>query len=283
MLLAVLCACQMDYASLRGKDGGAGSAGHSGEAGSTPNIGAGGGAGVAGSGGSVGVSGIAGVEGTAGTVAQAGQTGAAGTEGTIGGAGTSGTAGTKGAGGSSASAGSGGGAGVTGSGTGGMAGATGAAGQTGGGCNRANWTFIPNNICVNPPNPSCGFQATAREPKNAIDGDPTTRYTSGKTQSGDENFVLSFGSRVRITGINVVTTDMTDYARAYRLEYAAADETTFVAFNPIVAGTGAVNLAITFPATTMMALKFFQTGMVAAPSTSWWGIHEITVTGCVPQ
>jgi hypothetical protein len=246
--------------------------------------------GAAGDSGAAGDGSLAGTTGSAGTTAAAGTTGTAGTgaAGTgaagTGAAGTTAAAGTTGTAGTTAAAGTTGTAGTGAAGTGAAGtGAAGTGGPTVNGCLNANWVFTPNYICVNPPNPSCGFQASAREPINAIDGNTATRYTSGKTQSGDENFVITFGGRVRLTGITIMTTDATDYMRAYRVEYSATDGTTFTAFNPAVMGTGQTNLTITFPATTMKAIKVYQTGMVAAPATSWWSIHEITLTGCTPQ
>jgi hypothetical protein len=81
-----------------------------------------------------------------------------------------------------------------------------------------------------------------------------------------------------------MTSTATDYIRAYRAEFSATDGTTFTPFAPVVMGTGSANLTITFPAaTTMKAIKIYQTGMVVAPSTSWWAINEITLVGCVQQ
>ena len=77
-----------------------------------------------------------------------------------------------------------------------------------------------------------------------------------------------------------VTSNGGDGAKAYKLEYST-DGTTFVAFNPAVAGTGSDNITITFPATVMKAIRMTQTGAVVAPATNWWSIFEITFAGCV--
>jgi hypothetical protein len=222
--------------------------------------------------------------GTGGAGTGAAGTGAAGTGAAGTGAAGTGTAGTGAAGTGAAGTGAAGtGAAGTGAAGTGAAG-TGAAGVSGvNGCPNTAWTFTPNFICQ-APNPSCGFAETARLPQYAIDGDTGTRYTSGKTQSGDENFVLSFAGRVRISGITLnAQGSANDAMRAYRVEYSATDGTTFVPFNPVVQGTGNANLTINFPATTMKAIKVYQTGMQPAGVTSWWSIHEITLVGCQQQ
>jgi hypothetical protein len=81
----------------------------------------------------------------------------------------------------------------------------------------------------------------------------------------------------------MTTATAADAAKAYKAEYST-DGTNFVAFNPAVMGTGGVSpLAVTFPVTTMKAIKITQTGATVAPATSWWSIAEITLTGCVDQ
>jgi hypothetical protein len=144
------------------------------------------------------------------------------------------------------------------------------------------WVFTPNTTC-GAGNPSCGFcnaNPGACNPAGAIDGDSGTRYTSGQTQNGTEFFTLDFGGTVSITGITLdAGTSTKDFPVAYKAEYST-DGTTFMAFNPAVMGTGAVQTMITFPKTQMRAIKIYQTGMQPTGTTSWWSIHEITVQGC---
>ena len=177
--------------------------------------------------------------------------------------------------------------------TAGAAGATGTAGTTGAAGSGAGnaaacmdtggmWSFTPSNTCATT-NPSCGFcaaMANLCSPSNAIDGDPSTRYTDGQTQNGTENIVVNFGATVTITGITLDdTASPTDFPVMYSAQYST-DGTTFMAFNPPVTGAGAVMTAITFPATQMRAIKINQTGMQPTGVTSWWSIDEISVQGC---
>jgi len=152
------------------------------------------------------------------------------------------------------------------------------------GCNHVNWVFTPSLICDPAANPSCNFQASARDPAGAIDGDTTTRYTDGQTQVGGEYVILAFGSTIKLSGVTLIANPAADGAKAYKAEYST-DGTTFVAFAPAVAGTGGLaSLPINFPAATLMrAIKITQTGMTVAPATSWWSINEITLNGCVDQ
>jgi F5/8 type C domain len=237
-----------------------------GGAGSTGNDAAGAGAGTAGDNGTAG-------DGAAGTTPPL-----AGTSGTNGG--TNGTTPDAGAAGTTAAAGTNGAAGTT-----AAAGTSGAAGTVAvNGCDRVNWKFTPEFTCDYPANPSCNFQATARLPQNAIDGDPTTRYTDGMTQVGGEYVVLDFGGSVKISGLTMVgdPTAAGDSAKAYAVQYST-DGTTFMAFTPAVAGTGGtITITIAFPAATVVrAVKITQTGKTVAPATSWWSISELTPTNCV--
>jgi hypothetical protein len=260
----------------------------------TNNTGASGTNGASGTTGGSGTTGSAGASaGTTGSAGDtAGTTGAAGT-GLTGTAGASGTTGTAGAGGGTAGD-TGATAGTTGtagaSGTTGTAGASGTTGTAGTGASNAMacsetgglWAFTPNTMCTGG-NPSCGFcnaNPGACAPAGAIDGDATTRYTSGQTQNGTEFFTLDFGATVSITGITLDdTASPKDFPIMYKAEYST-DGTTYVGFTPAVTGAGAITTAITFPKTSMRSIKISQTGMVTAPATSWWSIHEITVQGC---
>jgi hypothetical protein len=156
------------------------------------------------------------------------------------------------------------------------------AGGTVNGCDRANWTFTPQYTCDYPGNGNCNFDINQRAPAGAIDGLANTRYTDGRTQAGGEYVIVSFAGKVKLSGMNVMTTTGGDGAKAYRLEYST-DGTTFTVFTPAIAAVGGDNLMIPFPATTLKAIKMVQTGMAVAPAINWWSIHEITFTGCTPQ
>jgi hypothetical protein len=262
--------------------GGGGTPALSGAAGDTSAAGAGPDASATGV---AGANGPAGMNGAAGTGATAGTSGAAGT-----GAAGKGAAGTGAAGTGAAGAGAAGngaaGTGAAGTGAAGT-GAAGLGAAAVNGCLNANWTFTPEYTCDPATNTNCGFctqYPTQCAPQDAIDGDPTTRYTDGKSQIGGEFVTVTFARAVKISGMNVVTTSAGDGAKGYQLQYST-DGATFTAFAPAIAGTGADNLTIPFPATIMRAIRMIQTGVATLPAAdpAWWSINEITFTGCVAQ
>jgi hypothetical protein len=222
---------------------------------------------VGGDAGSTGVGGDP-ATGTGGdTTGAAGAAGAAGTGGTtVGGTGGAGGAGgshTGGAGGAHA-----GGAGGT------------AAGGTGGipapvsPCDRMSWTFTPSVVCTT----NCaGMMDAQKLPSNAIDGDLSTRYTTGIKQgsAGPESVVLSFAAPVTISGIGLYAKATTDAPNMYKVEYST-DGATFLAFAPPVAGAGLTTLLIPFAKTQLRAIRVTQTGVWP----HWWSINEMTVVGC---
>lgn len=145
-------------------------------------------------------------------------------------------------------------------------------------CVRRNWTFIPRFLCDTalcqdvPP--------SAKNPFNAIDGMPDTRYTTGRSQgsAGPETVVLQLPRTASLTGLTLLTTSG-DGPSTYLVEYSL-DGATFEGFQPPVFGAGSETTAIAFPATTLLAVRVSQTGV---KTTNWWSINELNVVGCVPQ
>jgi hypothetical protein len=258
-----------------------GAAGATGSAGATP-------AGEAGDNGTAG-GGLAGGApgGTAPGTAGAGDPDDAGEAGAVGsaGVGDAGATGTAGAGGNPA-----GGAGAAGGGSGAAAGgADGGADAHDAGttlpdappaitdpCDHRTWTFTPSVVCTT----ACAAMADGQKlPANAIDGDTTTRYTTGISQGskGPEIVILSFPQNVTLTGLNLFTKSG-DGPMAYLVEWSL-DAANFSYFMPSAAGPGSDNLTVTFPgATKLRAMRITQTGV---KKTNWWSIHELTVKGCV--
>jgi F5/8 type C domain len=199
--------------------------------------------------------GIAGATGIAGSIAQAG----AG----IGGSGAGGSAGAGGAvamGGSSGSVGSGGSAS--------------GAGGTGG---------TGNGMCsAHPLTATSKWTATASSsggadlPAQAIDGDLTTRWSSGKDQAGDEWFQLDFGADATITKVTLkLGSNATDYPRSYKTRLT--DTANNLSAPALLMGNGqnGVDTVMTFSApTTGRYLLITQGGMVTG---LWWSIAEISV------
>jgi len=143
------------------------------------------------------------------------------------------------------------------------------------GCDRANWTFTASALCDTT---ACANIPTAqKDPAGAIDGDLSTRYTSGRFQggAGPESVTLMFGYTVTLGGINLFTSAVGDGPASYEVEYATTG-TNVVAFSPPVTGTGSDNLTISFPVRAMTAIRVTQTGS----KPWWWSIHELTLIGC---
>jgi hypothetical protein len=143
-------------------------------------------------------------------------------------------------------------------------------------CDHRTWIFTPSVVCTT----ACAAMTDAQKlPANAIDGDTTTRYTTGITQGskGPEVVILSFPQNVTLTGLNLFTKSG-DGPIAYLVE-SSLDGANFSYFIPSAAGPGSDNLTVTFPAATKLrALRITQTGV---KKTNWWSIHELTVEGCV--
>jgi len=140
-------------------------------------------------------------------------------------------------------------------------------------CARKGWTIASTPPC----DATC---LDTQIPPNAIDGDLTTRFTTGHPQGslGPETIVLTFPAALSASGLWLFSGAPDDGPAAYRVEYSV-DGTTFTAFNPAATGAGARNLSIVFPEkTTMHALRITQTG---TKPLSWWSVAEMNLLDCV--
>jgi hypothetical protein len=252
----------------------------------------------AGSGGSTaiaGTSGRTGTTGSAGSMANGGTGSAVGNGGStnVAGTGSGGNAngGASGAGSSSGSSslggmsagGSGaGGAAAGGSGAGGAhaggsgsaAGSTGNAGAAGSTsppgpdpCSRSNWkaSASESSLTMTPPQ-------LYNPPSQAVDGDGTTRWSSGAAQVGGEWFLIDLGAVAPHLSQLVLDTSVhpTDYPTTYKLEVSSDNSTyTFV-----TSGSGSSMTTMKFSDHSARYLKITQTGT----STAWWSIHEISLS-----
>jgi hypothetical protein len=221
----------------------------------------------------------AGATATAGTTGGAGEDGAAGATTTPE---TTGAAGDNGAAGAMATAGT-----------------TGAAGDNCGGggapavCMNST-VFTPGGSMANcppestwkatamptPPSHFLGISDSELQPQYAIDGDPTTRYSSGQNQMGTEWFEVDLGRAVMVSGISIsegATPDSTtDVARAYKVEVSLDGSTwTTVSTCTFAAQPDEV---INFAAVMARYIRVDQTGTTCV---YWWSIHEFTVV-CQP-
>jgi hypothetical protein len=183
-----------------------------------------------------------------------------------------------GAGGTAQGGGGAGGAAQGGGGAGGTAqGGGGAGGQVG-----ANPCTQGRIATAMPEHPNTGdANADGAVASMAIDGNAASRWASGVTQAGGEWIQVRFTATVTVTGVVIDTTaSPTDYPREYEIEYST-DGTTFMAV-PDATGVGMATTTVTFgDPVDALAIRINQTGMVEAPATSWWAVHEITFPGCM--
>jgi len=113
---------------------------------------------------------------------------------------------------------------------------------------------------------------------NAIDGDFSTRFTTGFSQGlipEGEQVTLKFKRPVSLAGLRLMTQVQSDGPAAYRLEYSI-DTTFFQSFVPMVAGPGSADLTINFSPTRLRAIRIVQTGS----KLDWWSISELVMIGC---
>ncbi|MDF3066949.1 MAG: coagulation factor 5/8 type domain protein [Polyangiaceae bacterium] len=231
-----------------------------------------------------GLSGTSGTDGGKGSTAEAGSSGSGGTklepEGgapTEGGEGSGGHAGIGGAAGNGGSASQGGGAGAN-------AGTSGSAGNGGSGgtaplakCSdhalteKPTWKATASSESLGSGTEADGLYNPA---VHMTDGSYTERWSSGKTQVGDEWIQIDFGALVNLTGLTLnVNSDAGDYPRAYELRVSNTSED----FAAVVRASGEGmpgNTVMTFPMLTARYVTVRQTGM-NTETAAWWTIAEV--------
>jgi hypothetical protein len=207
------------------------------------------------------------IDGNAGTPAQnAGNGGAAGE---IGGGGSAGSAGTAGilAGGSAGSSGSIGTGGGGSSGLGGSAGTAGTGPSAVCGVIPSKSTWLASAPFFNPPDPA----------QQAIDDDPSTRFSTGAAQSFGQWLEIDFGESVSLSAVtlSVSTTSMTDYPRGY--EVTVSDTASNTNGTPATGGAGEAALDLTIDLGAVVSGRYLLIEITQAVETSWWSVNELAV------
>ena len=114
-------------------------------------------------------------------------------------------------------------------------------------------------------------RSSATYPANlAIDGDSTTRWSTGATMANGDNFTVDTGAPVMISG---VTYDCggADFPVAYKLEVS----TDCAAYTQVATGAGVAGLTkIMFTRQNVRCFRITQTGTPVG--TNWWSIYGIT-------
>jgi hypothetical protein len=104
---------------------------------------------------------------------------------------------------------------------------------------------------------------------SAFDGNPTTRWSTGKAQYGDEWFRLDLGQTQTFREVRLDSND-TDFAGAYVLEVSTDDAT----YTRVATGVGAKSTRIAFAPQTARYVRIKQIG---TGITSWWCIYEAAI------
>jgi len=110
-------------------------------------------------------------------------------------------------------------------------------------------------------------------PAQAIDGNLSTRWSTGTLQAKGQYFQIDLGSSQSFSKLVLDTTNSpNDYPRGYAV-YVSNDGQNWG--NAIASGSGSSAVTtITFPTVAARYIKIVQTGS----STSWWwSIHELNV------
>jgi hypothetical protein len=131
-----------------------------------------------------------------------------------------------------------------------------------------------------------GWVATASStfqsdvPQHALDGDGSTRWSTGVPQDGTGNqwFQVDMQAPKTFTQITIdAGTSTGDYPRSY-LVFASNDPTNWG--DQIATGNGTTQVvSVTFPFQSARYIRIVQTGTAA----NWWSIHELNVYGVAPS
>jgi hypothetical protein len=111
-------------------------------------------------------------------------------------------------------------------------------------------------------------------PSNAIDGDFTTRWTSGAHQQGSEYFMVDMGAPTTISQVWMTTRQSpNDFATQYALDVSTNGTT----FSTVATGAGAIVTKIVVSPVKARYVKIRQTGQTDPNIGSWWSFDELTI------
>jgi hypothetical protein len=143
--------------------------------------------------------------------------------------------------------------------------------ETGGGGSTCDPACTQRPGC---PDPSC-WTASAEPNRQsadlAIDGNETTRYTTGVLGNGDEWFQIDLCKAMSVVGVNVQTASATDVAKSYDVQVSVDGNTWETVLTSTSAAQG--SMALTFDAVTARYIRMNQTGKMGF----WWSVNEFSV------
>jgi hypothetical protein len=109
---------------------------------------------------------------------------------------------------------------------------------------------------------------------NAIDGNISSRWSTGANQVPGQWFAVDMGSTNILNAIVLDCGPSTgDYPRGYQV-FLSKDGSNWG--TPVVAGSGAVVTTISFPA---QAARYIRVTQTASASANWWSIAEFNAYG----
>ena len=114
-------------------------------------------------------------------------------------------------------------------------------------------------------------------PANALDGNPSTRWSTGTSQAPGQWFQVDMGAWTTPTFTNIIldaTASPNDYPRGYQV-YVSNDTNNWGSIVTNGTGSSAVT-SISFSAKTGRYIRIIQTG---SASGTFWSIHEFNVYG----
>ncbi|HWZ91262.1 MAG TPA: discoidin domain-containing protein, partial [Polyangiaceae bacterium] len=112
-------------------------------------------------------------------------------------------------------------------------------------------------------------------PAHAIDGDLTTRWSSGKDQAGDEWLQLDFSADVTVTKVTLkLGTNTNDYPRTYKTRLTDTPNNLAATAQVMGNGQSGVDTAMTFSAPTTGRYLLITQGGTA--TGLWWSVAEIS-------
>jgi mono/diheme cytochrome c family protein len=115
-----------------------------------------------------------------------------------------------------------------------------------------------------------------KEAKRAIDGDPATRWATGKPQQQGQWYQFDMGKPYLLTRLTMdATASKNDYPRKF--EVCTSDDGEHWS-KPVASGTGATVTTVDFPKNTVTRyVRIVQTASIK--TGNFWSIHELSVYG----
>ncbi|HXI55623.1 MAG TPA: discoidin domain-containing protein, partial [Polyangia bacterium] len=137
--------------------------------------------------------------------------------------------------------------------------------------------FAPNLTALSRTGWTASASSSNGAPGNALDGNATTRWSTGAAQANGQFFIVDMKVAQTFSRVTLdAGTSTGDYPRGYQL-FVSNDGTNWGAV--VASGTGAAQMVtIDFAWQTARFLRVVQTGSAG----NWWSIHELNVLGVPP-